>query len=157
MGRAKEVHSTDYLNTEAQVLDMMDANLDHLIAQAGDEPITEREFKDIVEYEKFMADGVVIEIHESTDKNAPPVVAAGVNGDVRWFPRGVPIRVRRKHVEVLARSQEMRFKTAQNKDVESDNAMTTVRKTGACYGFSVLKDSDPRGYAWLQRVTRSGC
>lgn len=138
------------------VLDMMSGNLDMLLAQLNS-PINEREFKDMVEYETFMHDPLVIRIHETTDKNAPPLVGSGVNGDYRWFPRGVKIRVQRKFVEVLARSHERSLKTIENPDKSVEDGMITRRSQAQPYGLQVLHDPHPKGNVWLERVTRQGC
>lgn len=145
---------TDSAERDDDVLDMMIASNEHLIRQALEEPIDEALFKSIVEYEKFMAQGVVIMINETTDKNAPPVVPCGVNGDFRWLPRGVKVRVPRKFVEVLANSQETRYKTVANRDSEADNAMKEMATTAQCYGFAVIRDPDPKGPRWLERIMK---
>lgn len=151
-----EVYASELVDDDERVLDMMHGNAADLLTRAMD-PINEREFKDIVEYEAFMAEGVTIMIHKTTDKNAPWVVPVGVNGDIRYFPRDVRMRVPRKFVEVLAKAQEEQLKTVQNRDHESDNAMTTTRQSASSYGFSVLHDPNPAGGRWLRRVTRQGC
>lgn len=155
MGRRQEIHSTDFVEGEEQVLDMMTASTEHLVRQVLEEPIMEREFKTVAMYEEFMAQGVVIKIHETTDDNAPWVVPVGVNGDMRHLPRDIPIRIPRKFVECLARSQETSYKTKKNKDPDADQALVPTARRAQCYGFSVLHDPAPQGRAWLERVTRS--
>jgi hypothetical protein len=159
-GPAKAVHSDElslYGNGDAElnVLDMMESNAHLPISHI--EAITEREFTDMAEYEKFMEEPVVISVNETTDKNAPWVVPIGVNGDFRYLPRGIPIRVPRKFIERLAQAQETRLSTKQNTDHESSNAMRVTAKTASAYGFSVLRDPNPRGPSWLQRVYRQSC
>ena len=158
---ARPAHlSSDFLDDTShetvEPLDMMSSNVPQMTLEGRLDPITVREMSDMLEYTAFMEDPVTIQINETTDVNAPPAVFAGVNGDCRWLPRGVPIRVQRKFVERLAQAQEMRFETKTNRDQDAQNAMTTVRKTAASYGFAVLRDDHPAARRWLARVTRSG-
>lgn len=148
-----ELHSTDFgIDDDDQVLDMMTPNAEALLAQLQSDPISEREFKDIAEYEQFMNDPIVVLIHEDKDPNAMPMVPLGINGDRRWLPRNVRLKLPRKFVEVLCQSQETHFKTEKNPDASSDQELVTRPKTAQCYGFSVVKDPDPRGPHWLRRV-----
>lgn len=111
-------------------------------------------------YEAFMQEPVVISINESTDEKAPPVVYVCVNGDERWFPRGVPIRVQRKFVEILAQSNEKTFKTNKinaNDQTDNERPATTKRTQGT--PFAVLQDSNrdvKLARRWLLRVTKQG-
>jgi len=152
--------SADFLdeNTHetSEPIDMMTSNVPKMTLEGRLEPILTREFKEMIEYEAFMNDPVVIQINETTDVNAPPFVFVGVNGDCRWLPRGEPIKLQRKFVERLAQAQEMRFETKSNRDQDAQNAIVTVRRTAASYGFAVLRDEHPAGRRWLARVTRSG-
>jgi len=147
-----EMHSDDLMDGDEGVLDMMVPNAELLLAQLQTDPITEREFKDTVAYEKFMNDPLVVLIHEDKDKNAPPMVPCGINGDRRWLPRGIKIRLQRKFIEVLAQSQETHFETVTNPNPNDDNERITKTRTAQSYGFSVIKDPDPRGAHWLRRV-----
>ena len=137
-------------------LDMMQSNVPQMTLAGRLDPITMREFKKTAEYEAFMEQPVVIEINETTDINAPAIVYVGVNGDGRWLPRGVPVKLQRKFVERLAQAQEMRFITTPNRDQESDQGMRVVRKTAQAYGFAVIRDDNPLGRRWLMRMQRSG-
>jgi hypothetical protein len=156
-GPQREAHSPDYINNEGDgdVLDF--ANLKWGGASAADISIvSEREFKDAAEYAAFMADPIIITLHTTTDKNAPPSVYAAVQGDGGWLPRGKKIRVPRSIVEVLARSQVTAFKTTQNNNMAADEAMDTTRSTAQDYAFSVLHDPNPKGVPWLRRVMHEG-
>lgn len=116
----------------------------------------ERDTRSAPEIEKFMQDELVIVIHKSTDKNAVPRVPVGVNGEVAWLPRDTKIRIPRKFVERLARSQEATFRTDDNPDPRMDEGKIIRRTNGQVFPFQVLHDPSPRGAAWLQRVTREG-
>lgn len=144
------VHSVD-----EEPLDLMHSNVPVLNFKEELTVITEREFRDKAEYERFMEDPLVIVINETSDEKAPPIVFVGSNGDGRWIPRAIPVKIQRKYVERLAQSQERHYVTTPNKDTSADNAML-VKARNVGISFHVLKDPHPRGQAWLRRVMRSG-
>lgn len=144
------VHSID-----EEPLDLTVSNASVLLMKENMEVISEREFRDRAEYEAFMENHLVIVINETSDEKAPPIVFCGVNGDGRWIPRNVPVKIQRKFVERLAQSQERHYKTIENRDHSADNAML-VRARNVALSFHVLKDPHPRGPQWLRRVMRSG-
>jgi hypothetical protein len=121
------------------------------------EQISEREWTDPSDAEKFMHQRVVIRIHTSSDPNAPAAVAVGVNGDQAWLKRDIPISVPRYFVERLAQSQKHSYKTVPNPDYEARDGMLTQRSVSQCVPFEVLHDPHPKGRQWLQRVAREGC
>jgi hypothetical protein len=109
-----------------------------------------------VDVAKFMEEELTIVIHKSTDKNALERVPVGVNGETAWLPRDTKIRLPRKFVERLARAQEATFRTDDNPDPRMDEGKIIRRTNGQVFPFAVLHDPNPRGAAWLQRVTREG-
>lgn len=167
----EEFHSADMMDRSMQVLDMMSpGNTAHLIGNlATDED--QQTYRGIhamfefnnkqngkrddigrsLEYEAFMVEPVVIELQRTTDKNAPPVVGVGVNGDVRWLPRGVPIRLQRKFLEPLCR-KETSFETKPDHDPGAEVGMKTRLTSAQPYGFSVIQDPNPKGRAWLEHL-----
>ena len=119
---------------------------------SGIEVITEREFANVLDYELFMHDVVVVRIHPTSDVRAAPFVFVGVNGDSRWLPRDLPVKLQRKHVEVLARSKEMQIRTQETRDPNADDRSVVRRTTSSPYGFELMWDKHPKGRAWLSRV-----
>lgn len=110
-----------------------------------------------LEYEAFMAQGVVITVLDSKDPLAPPLVACGVNGDFRWLPRNKMVRIPRRFVEVLAHSVERSFKTVETNDPDSDNRMKTERKNTPSYPFAVVQDpAGEKGRRWLEMMFKQG-
>lgn len=107
-----------------------------------------------VDVAKFMEEELTIVIHKSTDKNALERVPVGVNGETAWLPRDVKIRLPRKFVERLARAQEATFRTDDNPDPRMDEGKIVRRTNGQVFPFAVLHDPNPRGAAWLARITR---
>lgn len=153
---ANEVLSDDMAQDEPQCLDMMSTNLGTLIQTLPEAPESFREFAQMAEYEAFMHQPVMIRVHESRDDNDPPAVFVGCNGDSRWLPRDVNIRIPRKLVESLARAQETKYATEDNRDPNSDSMKTTKKRKMQSVSFSVLHDPSPMGSRWLRRVMQAG-
>ncbi len=154
---AGELHSDDMADEGEQCLDMMAGNFNGFdLAAVTEVPPGFREFKTLMEYEAFMAQPVVIRVHETRSESDPPAVFVGCNGDTRWLPRNVNVRVPRRLVESLARSRETLYKTEDNRDPNSDSMKTTHTRKVHSSSFSVLRDPSPMGGRWLQRVMRAG-
>lgn len=175
---SSDVYDPDDAGDENRVLDMMKTGLSAPQLLRHMEVISSREFpyEDLITrhvdgtetvmagrslaMEAFMEQGVVIEIAESTDEKASPTVYVAVNGDSRWLPRGIPVRIPRKHVERLAQSSERSFKTPVQNSAgaeEGDNERPAKVKNTQAYPFAVINDSCPDkalARRWLARVTR---
>lgn len=148
------------IDSQDLMSDELDGVLDFMQIRLGApqiEPEKAREWKDKAEAEAFMNEPLVIRVHTTNDKNAPPSVFVGLNGEGGWIPRGVKVRLRRKFVERLAQSQSASFSTQQKADPHADEGMEIKRTSGQEYPFEVLHDPNPKGRAWLARITREGC
>lgn len=149
----KEILSTDMMpDGDDGIISWNALRLGH----AAIEPAKDGEIRTSAEIEKFMAEELVIVIHKSTDKNAVLKVPVGVNGETAWLPRDVKLRIPRKFVERLARSQEATFRTDDNPDPRMDEGKIIRRTNGQVFPFIVLHDPSPIGRTWLERVTREG-
>ena len=104
----------------------------------------------------FMEEPIEIRLEPSAERNAPRWVTASVNGDVKWIPVGVPVRLRRKHVEVLARAQPFGVTTETGTAMEANPANRVIKTPYRSHPFTVLRDENPRGQAWLNKVTYEG-
>ena len=104
--------------------------------------------KGALEMEAFLNEPVTIVINPSQDPEDPKLVQVGVNGTSQFIPRGEPFTVKRKYVEVLARAKRTDFgQTLDERLGERMNhlhAMHSLR-----YPFSVVRDANPNGGAWL--------
>lgn len=169
---SSDVFDPDDAGDEKRVLDMMKTGLSAPQLLKHLEVISSREFsyEDIevdgrlqvgrsLEMEAFMEQPVEIEIAESTDQKASPLVYVAINGDARWLPRGVPLRIPRKFVERLAQSSERSFTTTRqnNGAEEGENERPAKVKNTQAYPFSVLRDScrdRALSRRWLVRMTK---
>jgi hypothetical protein len=109
------------------------------------------DFKQISANEKFMNEHVTINVHSSTDENQPPHVIVNVNGMNQPIVRGVPTKVKRKYVEVLARMKETKY-TQVTPNASAPDVSEMRARTGLAYPFELVEDANPKGRAWLQHV-----
>ena len=100
----------------------------------------------------FMEDVLTIRIERGRDKYSPQLIDVYVNGEPKWLPVGVPVNVKRKFVEVLARAQPFSVTTnvGTANDERPHNRIERVQNMQ--HPFSVIKDPNPAGYEWLTRT-----
>lgn len=130
----------------------------------GDETILKD--KDYADRLAMGEDPVTIVINPSGQENAPTSYPAWVNGKgaealvngqwmpIIYVPVGVEVTLKRKYVEVLGRAKETKIKTVYGSASEAQPRNEAVRTTTAVCNFSVLKDDNPRGVAWLSELLR---
>lgn len=99
----------------------------------------------------FMEEEMEVMVHESTDVNAEPIVHVAVNGINQFFLRGEPVTCKRKYVNVLATSKETSVST-QTINTDRDVINRINKHTALRYPFSVIRDPNPLGAAWLKSV-----
>lgn len=115
--------------------------------------VSESDLGAIAADEAFMHEDVVVLIMPTTDPNAPPYATVNVNGDMKVIPRNIPTRVKRKHLEVLARMRETRWVQAVPEGYNGQIDMGSLRgHTGLCYPFTVIEDKNPKGGAWIANI-----
>jgi len=120
---------------------------------------------------KFMEEPVTIRIEPSSEENAAQFVLLCCNGkgcEVQlngkwrefpggWIPVGERLTIKRKYLEVLARAKIDRIETVMP-EMGAPEAQMSVNRfkrfTRQANGFSVIKDENPRGAAWLDDVIR---
>lgn len=152
----RELESTDFLPQLDQGEGVLSyKNLKLTLVAPPIVPVGEREFKTVVEMEQFMHEEIVIRIHPTGDKSAPPVVAVGCNGEHVWLPRGRAISIPRKFVENLAR-YETAYTTERSRDPNSDEGMVQRSAANQPFPFTVISDPHPKGRAWLERIMVGG-
>lgn len=120
-----------------------------------DKPLETEELKALA----FMEELLEIRLEPSSEENAPQLIDVYVNGQAEWVPVGRPWILKRKFVEVLARSKPMSVKTnhltpeaAGNREITNE----VIRTVRAKHPFSVLRDDNPKGREWLTRVLMDG-
>lgn len=121
-----------------------------------DAPVVEtvaesRDFRQLAADEAFMNELVTVMVHSTTDENQAPHVIVNCNGTNQPIVRGVPTKVRRKYVEILARMKETKYTQVTPNPAMPDVSHMQARH-GLAYPFDLIEDNNPRGRAWLQNV-----
>lgn len=115
-------------------------------------PLTTNDFDELM----FMEELVKVRVEPLTEKNPRKIIDLYVNGKPEWVPVGRPWIMRRKFVEVLARSKPINVQTKHEQPEESlDPKNEVIRTTSAQFPFSVLEDT-PRGVAWVNKLMAEG-
>jgi hypothetical protein len=97
---------------------------------------------------------------DTNDPNPEPHVFLSVNGrgpmpgGNPWVPRNVPVTMARKYVEQLCRAKPVRMRTVPGVDASGAKTMNVQRSSSLRYPFTVVRDPNPRGRAWLQELMR---
>lgn len=106
---------------------------------------------DYLEALAFNEEPIDVMVHESTDRNAEPLVDIYVNGTVQRFMRGQVQTVKRKYVEVLARAKQTSIQTSIQQT--NDEVFNRINKhTALRYPFSIHRDPNPKGAAWIKSI-----
>ena len=103
----------------------------------------------------FNEEFVEVMLHESTDENAENPVFTSCNGVSQYFYRGIPQRVRRKYVAILASCKEHAVSTPEYTAKDGSRAMGIRRVSSLKYPFSIISDPNPRGAAWLKALLQA--
>jgi len=125
--------------------------------------------KDYLEALRFNEDPVLIVIHGSGDRNAAPVsdycAVEGVPAEMllngRWvrtsgyLPRNVKLTLKRKYVEVLARSKQDQVSTRVVFHEGEDPENIVERNTIPNCPVQILHDPSPKGPEWFARIVRT--
>jgi hypothetical protein len=109
------------------------------------------DLRELAASEAFMNEMVEVMVHSSTDENQAPHVILNCNGTNQPIMRGVPTRVRRKYVEILARMKETKYSQVTRNPAAPDQ-IDMIARHGLAYPFEMLSDENPRGRAWLSNV-----
>lgn len=102
----------------------------------------------------FMEEPVEVEVHESNDPNAEPIVDLYCNGIPQRIVRGQPITIKRKYVQILAGARQVSIST--DTRVQGEDVINRVSKRSALrYPFSVVRDDNRKGRDWLRTVLQA--
>jgi len=104
-----------------------------------------------LELEAFMNEPVMVTVLSGGKDNEAPYVPVAVNGVTQMFMRDVPMVVKRKYVERLARAKETGYD--QTVDDRMGERMNILHNRHSLrYPFQVNRDDNPRGAAWLRAI-----
>lgn len=121
-----------------------------------DAPIIEtvaesRDFSQLAADEAFMNELVTVLVHSTTDENQPAQIIVNCNGVNQPIVRGLPMQIRRKYVEILARMKETKYSQVTRNPAAPDQ-IDMIARHGLAYPFDLIEDKNPRGRAWLNNV-----
>jgi hypothetical protein len=124
---------------------------------AGELPVDDIEICDTPRWKTkvkelaFMDEFVEVIIPKTGNAHEEQFIDVGNNGRPQLIERGVWTKVRRKYVEVLARAKKDYITTPEYVDFQGNRA-AKISKTPALLHNIEMRDRNPDGYAWLQRV-----
>jgi hypothetical protein len=122
--------------------------------------------KDYLAELAFFEEPVTIRLEPSADQNAVMSFVVWVNGkgaeifeqgrwrSIAWLPVGRPIIVKRKVLEVIARTKHDTIHTEIRHPESERPENIEQRFTSAVASFSVIEDRNPRGAPWLTEMRR---
>lgn len=161
--KGREVNTAEFAVGQKNDIDL-DSQIIHGEAipnVAGDNEVNAQYMAELA----FMEEPVTIKIEENSRSDFPethvPVQVQGrgaevlVNGqwvEMTWVPVNVILTMKRKFVEVLARSKSDSIRTNHDDATVERPRNTINRRTTANYPLSILSDDNPRGREWLQRI-----
>jgi hypothetical protein len=113
-------------------------------------------WKDQAELMAFMEELVEIVVSEDNHPNAEQVINLSVNGINQFVFRGKPQVIKRKYIEVLARSRPESLSTPEYTDANGNRATRIVKAHTLRFPFRVIKDMNPKGGRWVENLLREG-
>ena len=153
----REVHSADLPITQPDDL-VNDELTDHENVIVADE--ADLSAKAYLAELAFMSEPVTIVLHRGREKHSPNLHDFYVNGRPLWVPVEQETAVPRCYLEVIARSQPYEVETHVNKNehkgMDAPVENKVVRHQSAKFPFTVVRDPNPKGPAWLAKVMREG-
>ena len=108
---------------------------------------------DAVALEAFMNEIVYVTVPSTENEEELYVISVGVNGVNQPIVRDVSTPIKRKYVEVLARAKQTAYKQIQ-KDTNDPASLVMIPKTSLAHNFTVDRDDNPKGYAWLRELLK---
>lgn len=147
MARRKEIDVTDNYDGTGK-------GFDEVGSLPPVEQVSENDFVSAAELEKFMNEKLTIIVHETDSPGALEVICPQVNGVNQPIVRGDKAIVKRKYVEVLARSM-ITTQHQRVRDLNDPSSIETRGKSVRSYPFTVLHDPNPNGEPWLMSIIES--
>lgn len=153
MARPKKsmIDSTDLHVGQGKPREMPSTGEAH-IAPMEIEPVDGLNWQKKADTLAFFEESVEVMVHESTDKNAEVVVELWNNGRAQRFIRGIPVVVKRKFVDILARCKHTSYSQEKYQDNSGNDSIRNVPRTAVRYPFSVTQDNNPKGRDWLKKT-----
>lgn len=133
------------------IINSMGVDRADLVTVTADGPIN----NDYAAELAFNEEPMEIMVHESAAPNAENPVETRCNGVNQFFFRGNAQTVKRKFVEILAKSKETAINTREVAGFDGERTTRIEKSTALKYPFSVIRDDNPRGADWLRKLLRA--
>lgn len=102
---------------------------------------------------QFMEEKVTVIVHQQGESRYPePAISVWNGGTHQLFPRDHEVTCARKFLEVLARAKVATYGNQEYINEEGIRAQKYPKRVAHKYPFSVIRDDNPRGRAWLARI-----
>lgn len=156
----KEIHSAELPTTPLPEMDMSDLDVDAKpdILVADPELLKQRAKTDYLDELAFNEEFMTIYLYRGSEEFAPDAHQFWVNGKGVTVPVEQKVMIRRKYVEIMARSQPFKIKTTVIKPAagnENDGVKNLwQRYKSDQFPFTVIQDKNPLGAAWLEGIRR---
>lgn len=125
-----------------------DAHLNHPTIEVPDGPVA----KSFLDELAFNEELVTVRVSETTDPKEGICISTWNDGRHQLFIRGEDVTVKRKFLEVLARSKPVTYANVEYVDAEGNRAVKYPKRTANRFPFAVIRDDNPRGGAWLRKI-----
>jgi hypothetical protein len=134
------------LGMEMSLEELRDS-LNATVSQSMDDPQLKKYFADAA----FMDEEVLVRVAPSSNNDDEKIIAVWNDGKPQRMIRGQWTIVKRKYVEVLARSKPFGVTTPEIIDANGDRTTRIDTHNGSLYPFE-MRDKNPIGQAWLSRI-----
>lgn len=126
------------------------------IAVTDDAPVVDTvaesvDFGKLAADESFMNEVVTVLVHGTTNENEAPHFILNCNGVNQPVLRGMPTKMKRKYLEILARMKETKYTQVTPNPAAPDVSEMRARH-GLAYPFELVEDPNPKGREWLRNV-----
>lgn len=165
----RQYNKKEYSTEDMPVAQRPEVDLGDLVNFIRNESLVKIEGKPLTaEYTAELAfneEPVVIRIEENSRSDHPEThVACAVNGTdaevfqngkwvrIGWLPVNMPLTVKRKYVEILARSNSESIRTIHDDATVAMPNNRVRRATSSNYPITVIRDDNPKGHEWLSRI-----
>lgn len=125
------------------------ARLEPTVIQPVESGVTQEK----LELLAFMEEKLRIVVHDSSDPNADPMPTVWNDGIPQRFIPGQETEVKRKYVEILARSRKTAIRQVELPNLEG---YENIQHSALVHPFSVLYDPNPKGAQWLKQIMQQG-
>ncbi len=148
-----KIDPTNHPIGQEQTKEISNSGAAEVVSESGIETVPGPGFESLAELEKFMNEEVKVMLFPPSIKGEEFVAQLGVNGKHQFVIRGMPVWVKRKYIEVLARSRRVNVQADGYKDGGNGEAKNIVNITNSLqYPFQVLEDKNPKGGPWLSQI-----